>query len=207
MRLLVISDIHADAHALNAVLADAAQRGWDEVLFLGDAVGYGAQPVETLELLKSLHFRAALRGNHEAMLDQLRRGERPNASGTIVGTLAQHLERLKAEDMAFLNGMKTSHLDRAWGAVHGALRQPFEYLISVPVARANADLMERDIYFVGHTHVAGAFLMAADGTWRIRSFMGDGGTIEVPKGSRAFLNPGSVSLPRDRVPGSCYGIF
>lgn len=207
MRLLVISDIHADARALDAVLTDAADRGWDEALFLGDAVGYGSHPVETLRRLKSLYFRAALGGNHEAMLEQLRRGERPNASGTIVTTLAQHLERLSSEDLRFLSDMKPSHLDKEWGAVHGALRQRFEYLISVPVARVNAELMERDIYFVGHTHVAGAFLKAADGSWRIRSFMGEGGTIEVPRGGRAFLNPGSVSLPRDRIPGSCYGIF
>lgn len=207
MRLLVISDIHADAGALGAVLSDADRRGWDEVLFLGDAVGYGSQPVETLRLLRSLTFRAALSGNHEVMLEQLQRGEQPNASGTIIATLAQHLERLSSEDLRFLSEMRPSHLDREWGAVHGALRQRFEYLISVPVARLNAELMEREIYFVGHTHVAGGFLQAPDGSWRIRSFMGDGGTVEVPRGSRAFLNPGSVSLPRDRNPGSCYGIF
>lgn len=206
MRLLVISDVHADAAALERVLADAAGRGWDEALFLGDAVGYGEEVREALSILRSLPMRASVLGNHEAMLNNLREGRRPNAAREVVDRLVQHLEQLSDEDLAFLDSMRPCHLDEAWGAVHGALRKPFEYLISVPLARSNARHMERETYFVGHTHVPAAYLQRPGGQWGLQAFGRKGGTVPVA-GARAFLNPGSVSLPRDRVPGYSYALY
>lgn len=207
MRLLVISDVHADARALENVLADAAGRGWDQAVFLGDAIGYGSEPAAAVARLRSLDFRAALSGNHEAMLDTLRRGRAPAAGGEINDIIASHLRQLGAEDLEFLDRLQPEHLDDDWGAVHGALRTRFEYLISVPVARANASHMKRYVYFVGHTHVPGAFLREPDGSWGVRSFRGAQESLRLESGVQAFLNPGSVSLARDRTPGSSYGIF
>ena len=207
MRLLVLSDVHADARARGAVLAHARGQHWNEALFLGDAVGYGGQPAEAVSLLRSLPMRAGIRGNHEAMLETLRLGRKPNASRAVVDTLARHLRELAADDLAFLESLVKEHLDSSWGAVHGALRKPFEYLLSVPLARSNASHMKRDVYFVGHTHVPGAYLQEPGGEWRLRAFGGGGGSVAVPAGSRAFLNPGAVSLPRDGKRGACYGIF
>jgi predicted phosphodiesterase len=207
MRLLVISDVHADARALDAVLWHADRRGWDRALFLGDAVGYGAEPAAALARLRSLDILAAVSGNHEAMLAELREGRRPRALDAVAETLASNLKRLGPEDLAFLDRMEQVHLADGWAAVHGAPRDRFEYLISVPVARANAGHMERDLYFVGHTHVPGAYLETPDGNLQVRSFRTNEGTVRVPRGARAFLNPGSVSLPRDRIPGSSYGIY
>jgi predicted phosphodiesterase len=207
MRLLVISDVHADANALDRVLAHAAGTGWDQALFLGDAVGYGSEASTTLELLRSLDYRAALRGNHEEMLEALREGRRPNAALRVTSVLAGHLRELDQGDLAFIDRLQAGHLDETWGAVHGALRTPFEYLISVPIARSNASHMKRDVYFVGHTHVPAAYICDRNGVWRVRSFGSQGGTVRLEPGSRAFLNPGAVSLPRDRVPGNCYGVF
>lgn len=207
MRLLVISDIHADAASLERVLADAARRGWDEALFLGDAVGYGNEPGAAVALLRSLPLRAGVRGNHEAMLNELRSGRRLRAGRKVTGMLTRHLQGLSDDDLDFLDRLGEGHLDDRWGAVHGSLREPSEYLISVPVARANAGHMERDVYFVGHTHVPGAYLQRPDGPWGARSFNSAEGSLRLPEGSRAFLNPGSVSLPRDRIPGSGYAIF
>ncbi|MEX2536823.1 MAG: metallophosphoesterase family protein [Trueperaceae bacterium] len=207
MRLLVISDVHADAGSLERVLAHAERHGWDEAVFLGDAVGYGGEASAALSRLRSLPYRAALKGNHEAMLGELRRGRRPNAGKAIVETLAQHLEQLNAEDLGFLDSLQTVYLEDGWGAVHGALRTPFEYLISVPTVRSNASHMKRDVYFVGHTHVPAAYLQEPGGEWRVRPFTGAAGSVKVPPGGRAFLNPGAVSLPRDGVPGSSYGIY
>jgi predicted phosphodiesterase len=207
MRLLVISDVHANARALDAVLGDAGRRGWDLALFLGDAVGYGDQPVAALALLRSLDMQAAVSGNHEAMLDELREGRRPAAISAVTESLAVNLRQLGSDDLGFLDRLEQVHLADGWGAVHGAPRDRFEYLISVPVARANAGHMERDLYFVGHTHVPGAYLETPDGNWQVRGFRTHEGTVRIPAGARAFLNPGSVSLPRDRIPGSSYGIF
>jgi predicted phosphodiesterase len=207
VRLLVISDVHSNARSLERVLADAATRGWDQALFLGDAVGYGDDAAQAVRLLQSLDYRAALRGNHEDMLGFLRRGRRPNAAARVVSGLESNLRQLGDDELGFLDRLQAQHLDSGWGAVHGALRAPFEYLISVPTARANASHMKRDLYFVGHTHVPGAYLCDPNGTWRVRSPGSRGGTVRVEPGSRAFLNPGAVSLPRDGLPGSCYAIF
>ncbi|MEX2542110.1 MAG: metallophosphoesterase family protein [Trueperaceae bacterium] len=207
MRLLVISDVHADARSLDTVLADAAERGWDQVVFLGDAIGYGSEPAAAVARLRTLDFRAALSGNHEAMLDILRQGRAPNAADRINDILASHLRELGPDDLEFLDRLQPEYLDDDWAAVHGALRTRFEYLISVPVARSNASHMKRDVYFVGHTHVPGAFLREPDGAWGVRPFREGQGTLRLEPGVQAFLNPGSVSLPRDRTPGSSYGIF
>lgn len=207
MRLLVISDVHADARALSGVLSHARAQHWNQVLFLGDAVGYGSQAAEALAQLRSLPLRAGVRGNHEAMLEALRLGRKPNASRAVVATLADQLRELGADDLAFLDSLAWEHLDSAWGAVHGALRKPFEYMLSVPLARSNASHMKRDVYFVGHTHVPAAYLQTPGGEWRLRAFGAGGGSVVVPFGSRAFLNPGAISLPRDGKGGASYGVF
>jgi predicted phosphodiesterase len=207
MRLLVISDVHADARALEAVLEDADRRGWDRALFLGDAVGYGDEPGAALALLRSLDMQAGVSGNHEAMLAELREGRMRGISGAVTASLADNLRQLAPDDLGFLDRLEQLHLADDWGAVHGAPRERFEYLISVPVARANAGHMERDLYFVGHTHVPGAYLETPDGDWQVRGFTTNEGTVRIPRGARAFLNPGAISLPRDTIPGSSYGIY
>lgn len=207
MRLLVISDVHANPAALEAVLEHSRARGWDEVLFLGDAVGYGEDAPGAIELLQSLPTRAAIRGNHEAMLDELRSGRPLRAGPAVLAALERNLAALAPAHFSFLDELQEAHLHDDWGAVHGALRTPFEYLISVPAARANASHMKRSVYFVGHTHVPAAFVCSSDGAWRVRPFAGQENRVRLGEGERAFLNPGSVSLPRDRIPAFSYGIF
>ena len=207
MRFLVFSDVHADPVSLERVLDHASGERWDEAVFLGDLVGYGERAGEAVDLVRSLQRRTALRGNHEEMLEVVRRGDRPNASRAIVDTLARNLSELSPEDLSFLDNLQSVHLDDSWGAVHGALREPFEYLISVPLARSNGSHMKRDIYFVGHTHVPAAYLQEPGGNWTLRPFGPSGGRVKLPAGGRAFLNPGSVSLPRDGPAGPSYAIF
>jgi predicted phosphodiesterase len=207
MRLLVLSDVHADARALDRVLSHAAQQGWDEMVFLGDAVGYGDEPREAVGRLRALPVRAGVLGNHEAMLGELRAGRRPAVSAHVVAALAGQLNELKEPELEFLDRLQPLYLGESLGAVHGALRAPFEYMISVPVARSNAARMKRPVYFVGHTHVPAAYLQEQGGPWRVRPFTSGEGRLCLPKGARAFLNPGSVSLPRDGIPGSSYGIY
>ncbi len=207
MRLLLLSDIHADAAALERVLEHARDKEWTQVVFLGDIVGYGAQPVEAVDLLRSLPLRVALEGNHEVMMQMLRRGERVAATPDIVGRLQEHLEGLDSGHMEFIDSLAPDHAEDDWAAIHGALRQRFEYLISVPVARGNAEHMKRDIYFYGHTHVPIAFIEPEGGQWTARAFTGPEGSVSIPEGARAFLNPGSVSMSRDRLPSNSYGIY
>ncbi len=204
MKYLLLSDVHANMRALEAVLTDAGKHGWDAVLFLGDAVGYGHEPNEVLDRLRALEPAVALRGNHEAVLLKLAADPALRVAPNYEVTKAQTQE-LSSANRAFVEQTAVSHLGERWGAVHGALRTPWEYLISVPVARANEPRMARPLYFVGHTHVPAVFAKNAAGRWYSLVCRGEL-TFSLEPGGAAFVNPGSVGGPRDGL-GASYGIY
>ncbi|HEX7021286.1 MAG TPA: metallophosphoesterase family protein [Trueperaceae bacterium] len=214
MRYLILSDIHADIRALERVLWHAEAQTWDEMVVLGDLVGYGPEPEDTVQRIIGLRPKVALRGNHEAMVLAAARGEEVRGRRDIRWMAARQAQALSAASLAFLGALPLQHLETAWGAAHGALTNPWDYLISVPVARANEPEMKRPWYFVGHTHLPGAFWRkgtaqapARDAGWQRMSFRAPENRLQLPRGSRAFLNPGSVSLPRDGLRTGSYGIF
>lgn len=207
MRYLILSDVHAHAQQLEAVLAHAQTQGWDALIFLGDAVGYGAQPDEVLDRLRALAPCVALQGNHEAiLLRALADGPSARVPPAYVETTRQ-AGALSAANLEFIKGFALMHLDAGWGAVHGALRKPWEYLVSIPVALANQPLMERPLYFVGHTHVPGIFCYDAQAArWYALSCRTQTLSFALRPGDAAFINPGSVAQPRDGL-GPSYAIY
>lgn len=207
MRYLLLSDIHAYVEALERVLAHAQHQVWDALISLGDTVGYGVAPNATLDLLRALSPYAALRGNHEAVLLEAFSGvqSRPLAPN-YRRTSAQSAE-LSAVNRSFVEAMTMSHLDKGWGAVHGALRERWEYLVSVPVARANGPYMERPLYFVGHTHIPGIFARnVTEPRWYSLVCRSERLSFTLESGQVAFINPGSVGQPRDNL-GPSYAIY
>lgn len=206
MRYLLLSDIHADQGALDTVLRHANQQGWDQLAFLGDAVGYGDQPEEVVQRLMSLDPFISLQGNHEVMILNAAQGNTRGIPETMRAVALDHASRLSSQSMDFLANLPQHQITDTWGAVHGALRQPWEYLISVPVARANQPLMHRPLYFVGHTHVPGAFMLQ-DGRWSPRTFKGSHERLDLRGVQAAFVNPGSASNARDEQGGMSYAIF
>jgi predicted phosphodiesterase len=209
MRLLVLSDIHADARALEAVLADSASLNWDQVLLLGDLIGYGTEPGQTVSVLRSLPLRAAIRGNHETMLLQLLHGDPVAASSDILTMLARHAEQLSDGNLEFLAGLPETHVEAGsgWQLAHGSPRRHDEYVLSSATARASSASLQQPVCFIGHTHVPAAFHAGEDGRWRARSFSASETAFRLPEGSRAFLNPGSFLLVREGAGGSSYGIY
>jgi predicted phosphodiesterase len=200
MRYLIISDVHANEAALSAVLGSAQRAGWDEAIFLGDAIGYGDQPEAAVAQLSTLDLRAAVQGNHEAML--LPEGPR------ALPQTRKHASALSAQSLAFLAGLQPQYLSDTWGAVHGALRSPWEYLLSIPAARANQPLMRRSLYFVGHTHVPALFVFEPTRErWRTMTFRSEALSVTLEPGTQAFFNPGSVGLPRDGLDAASYAVF
>lgn len=205
MKLLLLSDIHAYAGALDRVLADAGGR-WDEAVVLGDVVGYGPDPVRTLRAVRGLRPRAIVAGNHEAMLWRLLDGEDVRAAPHVVVALKRHAMELDEDDVAFLRSLDLEHREDAWAAVHGSPNEPFAYLASPADAAAAERHMPRDTVFVGHTHVPGAF-WSADGAWREVHVDGSERSWAVPEGAKAFVNPGSVGPARDGGEGASYAVF
>jgi len=217
VRTLVLTDVHADAASLDRVLRDA-EGGWDRLALLGDLIGYGADPVETVARLRALGPVASVRGNHEAMLSRALAGHGVAATPAVLDVLAAHAEALAPDDLAWVLGRPLRALlpaadtaaadpadDLAAELVHGSPDpdRPFDYLLGVPAARRAIRFVRRPLLLFGHTHVPGGFVLQQD-RWRPISARREETRIDLPADARALLNPGSVAAARDGGPGGCY---
>jgi predicted phosphodiesterase len=204
MRVLVISDIHSNVTALDAVLADAG--AVDEIWCLGDLIGYGPDPNEVIERLTSLpNLTTCLMGNHDAALA----GHMPFVAfnGDAQRSLEWQREQVNAASQRFLEALPHEVQVRGNASVvHGSPRDPvWEYVINTLVARLNFEAFQTDYCFVGHSHVQCVFKLDM-----INNRVG----LEVPEVGvpyalmpRMILNPGSVGQPRDRDARAAYAIY
>lgn len=212
MRYLVLSDVHANAIALEAVLAHANRHTWDEVVFLGDAVGYYTQPQRVLDLLGELDPIVRIMGNHDALLLAMVDGTAGGAreEGMVRDVLARHMDMIDERGIAFLRSLEPHHAASGWEAAHGALRHRWEYLTSLQAAQANLEHLETRVCLVGHTHIPKVFasVEAADRElWRTVAFRQSRQMYRIPPRAKAFVNPGSVGQPRDGIPDAAYALF
>lgn len=211
MRYLVLSDVHANLPALDAVLLHAGQRGYDEVIFLGDAVGYYPHAEEVLQRLIELDPRVRILGNHDAALLEMLEGEAEKRDASVVSeVLERHSEALSPESVAFLRTLRVHHVADSWEATHGALGRRWDYLANLSAAQANLPLMTTQLLFVGHTHFPKVFASvttAGQDMWRTVAFRHERGQYRVPPLARVIANPGAVGQPRDQVPLAAYALF
>ena len=208
MRVLILSDIHANLEALTAVLEDAESQGpVDEIWRLGDTVGYGPDPVACIELVKSLpNFTVA--GNHD--LAAIGRVD-VNSFNNSARLAAQWSARnIGPSEKRFLSSLPISIKRLGFTMVHGTLRDPvMEYLIDAESAAETFRRMETPYCVVGHSHIP--FLCRPEST--------DGGKVEprfsqFPEGQTVpleqgpvIINPGSVGQPRDSDPRASYVVY
>ena len=197
MRIAVLSDIHANLQALDTVLA--ASGTVDAVWHLGDVVGYGPDPDAVVDRLRAIGA-TGVRGNHDAAavggheIDWFN----PDARRAMEWTRATINPRTRS----WLEALPTTRQVDEATLVHGSPREPiWEYVTSVPVARANLAALETRIGLHGHTHLPIAFLVE-DGRIEVVS-PGDGSVLEL-RGRQALVNPGSVGQPRDGDPRSAH---
>ncbi len=193
MRVAVLSDIHANLVALDAVIA--AIPSVDEVWQLGDIVGYGPEPDGVVARLREIGA-LGVRGNHDAAALGGPEIEYFNVDARRAMEWTRAL--INDETRAWLRALPEVLVRDGVTLVHGSPRDPiWEYVTSQPVARAGIAAMETPIGLHGHTHQPVAYL-EDDG--RIDTMSpGDGSTLAV-SGRRALLNPGSVGQPRDGIP-------
>ena len=203
MRILVISDVHANITALEAVIADAGKV--DETWCLGDVVGYGPDPNECVERIASLPNLTCVMGNHDAAA----LGQMPVAAfnGDARRALEWQMERITPKSMDFLRSLPVEPQVR-WGVtlVHGSPRDPiWEYIINTLNARMNFPAFETQLCFVGHSHLQMGFEYVPTND-RIQLTVTQPGDLLALE-RRSILNPGSVGQPRDRNPKAAYAIF
>jgi len=200
MRIAVLSDIHANLPALDAVLAHAG--AVDGVWHLGDVVGYGPDPDGVVARLRDVGA-VGVRGNHDAAaaggseIDWFN----PDARRAMEWTRSA----INAESLAWLQSLPERRTLETCELVHGSPREPlWEYVTSPAVARDNLDLLDAQIGLHGHTHVPVAFV---EDRGKVEHFgPRDGGSLALDA-RRALVNPGSVGQPRDGDPRSSYLIL
>ena len=203
MRALILSDVHANLAALEAVLADADRRGGFDVIWcLGDLVDYGPEPGPCLELLRRFPL-VAVAGNHDhAALNQLDIADfNPDAATSAIWTARQ----LSPEDVAMLSGLPLVAVAAPFTLVHGSLRAPLrEYLLSPEAAVNTLARLTTPYCLVGHSHLPFLCLENRNGP-EFALFAEE--EIYQLDGRRWIINPGSVGQPRDHDPRPSYAIY
>jgi diadenosine tetraphosphatase ApaH/serine/threonine PP2A family protein phosphatase len=203
MRILVISDIHANYTALEAVIQDAGEV--NEVWCLGDLVGYGPDPNAVIEQVRDLPHLTCILGNHDmAMIGKM---ALESFNGDARRSLIWTEKVLNADNMNFLRSLPQSTKVRGEVTMaHGSPRDPlWEYVLNTLTARLNFDHFDTPFCFVGHSHIQSIFQLNEDN---------DRVTVEsvrvnqpVTLTPRMIMNPGSVGQPRDRDRRAAYAIY
>lgn len=199
MRVAVISDVHANLHALEAVLAAIDRERPDAVWCLGDVVGYGPQPSRSCAAVAA-HADVGLVGNHDlgvigsVALDDFA----PDAALAARWTAGE----LSPDDREYLGSLAPYDVGPAAALYHGSPRDPiWEYVLTDEAILAALELAPRPLVLVGHSHVA---LAAGGGADLQGGLAPDGTEIELGEGERWLLNPGSVGQPRDGDPRAAW---
>ena len=199
MRVAVISDIHSNLHALEAVLAAIDTDPVEELWCLGDVVGYGPRPNECCDLVQE-RARFCLCGNHDlavrGTLDLAEfSGDAAVAAWWTRGTLAER-------SLEWLNGLEPQGTAHGVRLFHASARDPvWEYVLTDEAAVATLLLTEEQLVLVGHSHVA--LHVAMRGT-ELEGSPAPNGTVLGLGEARWILNPGSVGQPRDGDPDAAY---
>ena len=199
--IAILSDIHANLPALDAVLADIESQGIRELLCLGDVVGYGAQPAECIELLRATGFVSILRGNHDAYaaseVDPL------NVSPETLEGIRWTRARLSPEHRAWLGALPLTWQGRDCEAVHAALPDPeaWDYVLEPSAAARHFTHQQRRICFIGHSHQPKMFVEGEDRALDITSLE------SIRPDRKQVINVGSVGQPRDKDERACYLIY
>jgi predicted phosphodiesterase len=200
MRIAVLSDIHSNLPALEAVLA--ALGAVDAVWHLGDVVGYGPHPDEVVDRLRELGA-VGVRGNHDAAALDLDFADwfNPDARRAIEWTAG----RITSATREWLAGLPERREIEGLTLVHGSPRDPtWEYVTTTAGARANLSAFTTAHFLHGHTHLPGAFRESAGHVETLVA--ADGATLRLDA-RRVLVNPGSVGQPRDRDPRASAAIL
>lgn len=205
MRFLVLSDVHANLEALTAVL-DAAAGDWDQVLVLGDLVGYGANPNEVIDRVRELPIAAMVRGNH----DKVAAGLAPTDSFNHVARQAIEWTAgvLTPANLQWLTALPQGPvgIDAVTEICHGAPWDEDAYLFDErDVERFGSD-QSRPLCLFGHTHVPSVFRLApvVEAMLPVR---GERCRVPIEPGGRYLVNCGAVGQPRDSDPRAAFGLL
>jgi diadenosine tetraphosphatase ApaH/serine/threonine PP2A family protein phosphatase len=200
----VISDVHSNLPALQAVLEAIEAAGPEEIWCLGDVVGYGAQPDACTALVRE-RCAVSLIGNHDlAVTGGI---DASSFSETARAAVDWTKANISAETLEFLSGLSPEGSHAGFGLFHASPRDPiWEYVLSIDQAEAGLDAQDERICLIGHSHVS-LFFTRPPSTGRRTYATGaqstDGDLLDLAEGEW-LLNPGSVGQPRDGDPRAAW---
>ena len=208
MRYLFLSDIHSNLEALGRCL-EVAEGKYEEIICLGDLVGYGPDPNAAVERVRGL-ARIIIRGNHDKACSGLTDAAEFNPLARLATDWTR--SQLTPENVEFLRSLPAGPAQFEWfEAVHGAPTDEDDYILGPGQALPALRNLQTQAVFFGHTHYQGGFMLTPTGRFQsIRcSSKEDGLTAALPieEGARYLINPGSVGQPRDGDWRSAFAIL
>jgi diadenosine tetraphosphatase ApaH/serine/threonine PP2A family protein phosphatase len=200
MRIALLSDVHGNLPAFEAVLDDVEDESVEQVWCLGDLVGYGAQPDDCVQLARD-RCDLSLAGNHDLVVT----GDIPitDFSSSAAAAARWTQETIAPETLDYLKTLKPADPDREPALYHASPRDPvWEYVLSTWQAEECLDLMEARVGAVGHSHVALWF--SRDDEGNMSGAPASAGETHDLSGGRWLVNPGGVGQPRDGDPRAAW---
>ncbi len=204
MKYGILGDIHANLSALTTVLEHMDAEGIDQVVSVGDVVGYGAAPRECIAILREREV-LVVKGNHDAAcVRELDDRYFNNYAREAIRWTQSAIESTDYEWLASLP--MTLDLEHCHVS-HGTLHRPelFDYILSTTDADPSLDIMERPVCFVGHSHVPIALLRLQEDPQRTAYTLDP--EVDLAETSKCLLNVGSVGQPRDENPLTGYAVY
>lgn len=206
MRYLILTDIHGNLEAFQAVLKAVRKKRIDRYIVLGDLVGYGASPNEVVQKIISLKPLSIIRGNHDkavAGLDSVQTFN-PIAAAAIFWTK----KVVNKKNLDFIRRLEQSPriVDETITICHGAPFDEDYYIFGEFDAAEAFSYSNTPVCFFGHTHFPFVY-MENDGNVEGTFLEGDANEVKLEKGAKYLINPGSIGQPRDRNPKAAYAVY
>lgn len=199
MRVAVVSDIHSNLHALEAVLAAIDAEAPEELWCLGDLVGYGPRPNECCATIAE-RADVCLAGNHDLAVRGTIDLEEFGGEAAVAAKWTRDV--LAPEAKALLDRLEPQGSAHGVALYHGSARDPiWEYVLSDEAALATLELADSPLVLVGHSHVALKVVQSGE---ELEGGVAPAGSELALDGTRALLNPGSVGQPRDGDPRAAF---
>lgn len=201
MRYGIISDIHGNLEAFEAVLEECRNQGVRQYFCIGDIVGYGANPAECIALNRKIKA-ITVAGNHDwAVCGKMKTDQFNDVAQEAVDWTQQ---QLSTEDLKYLNDLPLEWVNDDFQMVHGSLNHPeeFNYIMDTRDTNDTFYMMKKNLCFVGHTHKPQIYAKTGD-----YIALSDAQNIVTDKASTYVVNVGSVGQPRDGNRDACYAIF
>lgn len=204
MRYLILSDMHSNWDAFEAVLRRARRKRYDAVLVLGDLVGYGGAPNQVVDAVRAMGSQlSVVRGNHDKVVTGIDSGV--NFNQTALAAAQWTTGRLTPSNLRYVRSLPQGPVEVEPGLAicHGSPLDEDTYVFSDVDAWEIFSRFQVPVTFFGHTHIPSLFWLEGR-VLGVKALRGGSGRIKLDPGGRYLLNPGSIGQPRDRDPRAAY---